>query len=196
MIMCFGGLRTLILITDHYIGTHSLRIINFYHDTGDSSSLQTLLSLDLDSTFPTILIGDFNLHSHSWSPPDLTTSPRARDFEAWAAAQTFDLLTSPGDVTRQGFNGERSSTLDLTWHNLAASMTTPLTPPTIDWASTIRSDHAGIRTSWLPEHPHAAPQPVQRLRSFKMDFDLDMEKAWKAQIKATLPPLHTPNTPT
>ena len=66
-----------ILITDHYIGTHSLHIINFYHDTEDSSSLRSLLSLDLDSTFPTILIGDFNLHSHSWSPPDLTTSPRA-----------------------------------------------------------------------------------------------------------------------
>ena len=28
-----------------------------------------------------------------------------------------------------------------------------------------------------------------------MDFDLDTEKAWKAQIKATLPPLHTPDTP-
>ena len=125
-----------ILITDHYVGSHALRIINFYHDTEDSSSLQSLLNLDLDSTFPTILIGDFNLHSHSWSPPDIPTFMRAWDFEAWAAAQTFDLITSPGDVTRRGFNGKRSSTLDLTWHNLATSMTTPLTPPTINWAAT------------------------------------------------------------
>ena len=118
-----------ILITDHYIGSHALRIINFYHDTEDTSSLRSLLELDLDSMFPTVLIGDFNLHSHSWSLPDLPTSMCARDFESWAAAQTFDLLTSPGDITRRGFNGEHSSTLDLTWHNLAASMSTPLTPP-------------------------------------------------------------------
>ena len=195
MITCFGGLRTLILITDHYVGPHALRIINFYHDTEDTSSLRSLLDLDLDSTFPTILIGDFNLHSHSWSLPDLPTSTHARDFEAWAAAQTFDLITSPGDITRRGFNRECSSTLDLTWHNLAVSMSTPLTPPTIDWAATIGSDHARIRTGWLPEQPHSEPQHIQCLRSFKMDFDLDTEKAWKTQIKATLPLLHTPNTP-
>ena len=66
-----------ILITNHHIGSQSLRIINFYHDTEDTSSLHSLLELDLDSTFPTILIGDFNLHSHSWSPPDLPTSTHA-----------------------------------------------------------------------------------------------------------------------
>ena len=135
-----------LLITDHYIGTTLLRLINFYHDVVDKTSLRSLLTLDLDPTVPTLLIGDFNLHSYSWSPPGLSPSPWSRNLEAWAAAQTFDLETSPGDITRRNHDGECPSTLDLTWHNLAAAVSTPLTPPTIDWAATLGSDHASIRT--------------------------------------------------
>src|ERR1700691_2487903 len=65
-----------ILITDLHFGMESLRIINFYHDMDDPSSLRSLLHLDLDPTIPTILIGDFNLHSPRWSPSGLSTSPR------------------------------------------------------------------------------------------------------------------------
>jgi hypothetical protein len=64
-----------ILVTDHYAGPDRLCIINFYNDVDDPTSLATLLSLELDSMFPTILLGDFNLHSPSWSPPDLQRSP-------------------------------------------------------------------------------------------------------------------------
>jgi hypothetical protein len=45
-----------LLITDHHIGNECLRIINFYHDVNDPSSLQTLTSLDLDCTVSTILV--------------------------------------------------------------------------------------------------------------------------------------------
>ena len=89
-----------ILITDHYAGPDCLRVINFYHDVDDPASLNMLLTLDLESTFPTILVGDFNLHSPSWSPPGMPTSSAAHRFEMWAAAQTFTLITTPGDITR------------------------------------------------------------------------------------------------
>ncbi|KAN0142064.1 hypothetical protein V8E53_000526, partial [Lactarius tabidus] len=58
-----------ILISDILVGHIKWRAINFYNDTTDPTALNTLLSLDLDSTIPTILIGDFNIHSHSWSAP-------------------------------------------------------------------------------------------------------------------------------
>lgn len=136
-----------ILITDHYIGTTLLCIINFYHDVMDKMLLCSLLDLDLDPVVPTILIGDFNIHSYSWSPMGISPSPRSQDFEAWAAAQTFELLTNPGDVTHQNNDRERPSMLDLTWHNLATVVSTPLTPPSLDWAATLGSDHMGIWSS-------------------------------------------------
>ena len=52
------ALHPTILIMDHYV--NHLRIVNFYDD-----SLQSLLTLTLDSTFPTIHISNFNLRSHS-----------------------------------------------------------------------------------------------------------------------------------
>ena len=44
------------------------RIVNFYHDVRDKSALETLLALDLDPFTPTLVLGDFNTHSRSWSP--------------------------------------------------------------------------------------------------------------------------------
>ena len=63
-----------ILITDITVGSAYWRTINFYHDVDDPSSLSMLLSLDLDPTIPTLLIGDFNTHSASWSPLGWTKS--------------------------------------------------------------------------------------------------------------------------
>jgi hypothetical protein len=54
-----------LLITDIYVHKDLLCIINYYNDVDHSSSLSTLLSLDLDPTVPTLLLGDFNLHSCS-----------------------------------------------------------------------------------------------------------------------------------
>lgn len=53
------------------------RVINFYHDVRDNTSLQALLDLDINATTPTLLIGDFNTHSQSWSPPDTPRSSHA-----------------------------------------------------------------------------------------------------------------------
>jgi hypothetical protein len=58
-----------ILITDILVGQLKWRAINFYNDVDDKSALTTLLSLDLDSTIPTIIMGDFNLHSTDLVPP-------------------------------------------------------------------------------------------------------------------------------
>ena len=183
-----------ILITDHYVNQDKLRIINFYNDIDDTSSLLSLLALSLDSTFPTILVGDFNLHSRSRSPENITRSPNAHRFETWAADQTFTLQTAPGTITRRGREDERSSTLNLTFHNLAVEMSLVITPPTLNWAASIGSDHAGIRTTWIPEGD-AHLQRLPPLHSFDLDADDDTFKKWRATITLCLPPLTTPTSP-
>ena len=51
-----------ILITDIIAGSRYWRVINFYNDTDDPTALTELTGLDLDSTIPTMIVGDFNLH--------------------------------------------------------------------------------------------------------------------------------------
>lgn len=183
-----------ILITDHYVNQDKLRIINYYNDVNDPSSLQSLLTLSIDSTFPTILVGDFNLHSRSWSLENIPRSPNAHKFETWAADQTLALQTTLGTITRRGREEERSSTLNLTFHNMATEMGTTITPPIIDWEVSIGSDHAGIRTTWIPD-ADVRLQRLPPLRSFDLDADNNTFKKWHASITSRLPPLTTPTSP-
>jgi hypothetical protein len=48
-----------LLISDILVGHIKWRVINFYNDTADNSALNSLLTLELDSTIPTLLVGDF-----------------------------------------------------------------------------------------------------------------------------------------
>jgi len=183
-----------IMITDLHIHHETLRIINFYHDVEDKTCLTTLTKLDLDPTVPTILVGDFNLHSPRWSPRGWSPSPRISEFETWAASQTLELATVPGEITRRGLETERPSTLDLVWHNCAAVATLALTPPITDWEASVGSDHAGIRSTWLLEGIFRGLKQA-KLTSYKTDFeDESTEKAWLDELSALLPtltPIHT-----
>lgn len=168
----------------HYIDMSLLQIINFYYDIDDKISLCSLLTLDLVSTIPTILIRDFNLHSHSWLPPGISPSPWLSDFETWATSQAFDLITSTRDITCCCQTEEYPSTLDLTWYNLAAAVSTPLTLPTIDWVATLGSNHASIHTSWIPKDV-ATLQYVQPLCSYSLDME-ETKQSWHVAIHAHL----------
>ena len=182
-----------ILITDHYVDQDKIRIINFYNDVDDPSSLQSLLALELDFTFPTLLVRDFNLHSRSWSPENIPRSPNSHKFETWAADQTLSLQTTRGTITRRGREGKCSSTLDLTFHNMAAESNTVITPPTIDWPASIGSDHVGIRSTWIPDST-VCLQRLTPLRSFDLDADDNTFKSWRESIKQRCPPLTTPTS--
>src|SRR6266702_8490871 len=181
------------MITDVHIHHKTLHIINFYHDIEDKTCLTTLTSLDLDPTIPTILVGNFNLHSPRWSPRGWSPSPWICGFEAWAATQTLELTTVPGEITWRGLETERPSTLDLTWHNCAVVATLALTPPITDWEASISSDHTGIRTSWLLEGTFRSLKQV-KLTSLKVDFNQEsQEKAWLDCLSSLLP-ITTPIT--
>jgi hypothetical protein len=103
-----------LLITDIRSSTYYWRVINFYNDIADPSALDALVGLDLDATIPTLLVGDFNLHSPSWSPMGWDTSWGAHRLEEWAVSQTLDLLSKLRIPTHMGEGGGCNSTLDVT----------------------------------------------------------------------------------
>jgi hypothetical protein len=135
-----------LLITDIRTGSYYWRAINFYNDVSDHTALDALLSLDLDATIPTILMGDFNLHSSTWSPTGWDTSPGAHRLEEWAATQTLDLLTKPRILTRMGEARARNSMLYLVWSNMAALIQGTFVGAEVDFGGSQGSDHALIRT--------------------------------------------------
>ena len=177
-----------ILVVDIHDGPATLRVITFYHDVDDRSSLIALTALDLDPTVPTILVGDFNLHSPSWSPPDWTRSAGSATFETWAASQALFLHTPPGTVTRRGADGERSSTIDLTWLNISVEDTADLSPPLYDWDASLGSDHCGVRQYWIAGNPvHSTPPPP--LRTFDPDMGDEASETFFTVLDNALPML-------
>jgi hypothetical protein len=71
-------------IVDLRVGGETWQIVNFYNDTKDASALRALLNLDLDPLIPTLVVGDFNLHSPRWSPPGFNRNPTTDRVEDWA----------------------------------------------------------------------------------------------------------------
>jgi hypothetical protein len=170
-----------IVLTDTY-----WRTINFYNDVDDPSAITTLIGLDLDATIPTLLTGDFNLHSRTWSPPDWAHAHSADRVEEWLATQTFFLLSAPGVPTHRGENGGRDSTLDLSWHNLASEAQSTFQGAHIDWAGSLGSDHALIRTYTVPQ-THLIRQREDRTNQFDMDIDPEAWEEWHAILEIELP---------
>ena len=128
------------------VGREKWRFVNFYNDVADGTAMRTLKGLDLDATVPTLLVRDFNMHSRTWSPGNWDLTPRVNMFEGWAASQTFEFLTVPWTITRQGIETDRPSPLDLTWRNLSAAIGPTFYGVEVDWPGSLGSDHVLIRT--------------------------------------------------
>jgi hypothetical protein len=184
-----------LLISDIRVGTYYWHVINFYNDVADPSTLTTLLSLDLDATIPTLIMGDFNLHSPSWSPGGWSQSSGSVQLEEWMATHTFDLLTKARIPTRMGEGGARNSTLDLVWRNLAAQIQGTFVGAEVNFGASAGSDHALIRTiASTPVPIHRAK--VDRTERFDTDIDAEGWEEWERLLRFHLPPLiplHNPD---
>jgi hypothetical protein len=177
-----------ILISDFRVGTHYWRVLNFYNDVADPSALSSLLGLDLDATVPTLIIGDFNLHSTSWSPTGWATSSGSHRLEEWMATQTFSLLNKPRIPTRMGEGGARNSTIDLAWSNMAAAMQGTFFGAEVNFGDSMGSDHALIRV--IASTPlHVTRTPEDRTNRFNTDIDAEAWEEWNHIICFELPPL-------
>ena len=100
-------------VIDVVLDSESWRVVNFYHDVWDDSSLQALIDLDIDATTPTLVVGGFNTHSPSWSPPGVPHSAWVGWLEEWAATNLLSLANTPGEITWRGAEHERDSVIDL-----------------------------------------------------------------------------------
>ena len=76
---------------------------------------------------------------------------------------------------------------------MATEAHTVITPPTVDWAASIGSDHAGIRSFWILESA-VRLQRLPLLRSFDLDADDNTFKKWRSDISQRCPPLITPTS--
>jgi hypothetical protein len=166
-------------------------MLNFYNDVDDPTALRTLLRLDLDPLIPTLLAGDFNLHSFTWSPMGWTPDRKAADLEEWAATQTLSLLSQPGAPTHRGENGARDSTIDLTWLNLAAEVQGVFQGAHIHWNGSINSDHALIRTFACTAFEVVSP-PRDRTNGFDTDVSLEDWETWTELFKDAVPRVRGP----
>jgi hypothetical protein len=175
-----------LLITDIHSGTYYWRVINFYNDVDDPSVLNALVALDIDATIPTLLVGDFNLHSPSWSPTGWNTSRGAHRLEEWAASQTLDLLTKPHIPTCMGEGGGCNSTLDLVWCNMVAQIQGTFVGAEVDFGGSQGSDHALIRTIASTPVPlkHAS---VDRTERFDTDINDEAWEEWEHILRFELP---------
>ena len=183
-----------VLIVDVRAGSQTWRLINFYNDVDDPSALSTLLSLDLDPLVPTLLAGDFNLHSYTWSPPGWNPSPKATLLEEWAATNVLELLTEPSVPTHRGEKGARDSVIDLTWRNLMAAELATFNGAELDWAGSINSDHALVRTTACPS-AHVSHTKTDRTNVFDTDLDPDEWERWHEVFRTHAPPLQPLPTP-
>ncbi|KAH9954201.1 hypothetical protein BC827DRAFT_1158869 [Russula dissimulans] len=95
-----------IQVLDIWVNNETWRVVNFYHDICDSTCLPALLGLDVDVITPTMLLGDFNTHSPTWSPPDVPHSSWANRVEEWATTNLLSLANTPGWITRRGADHE------------------------------------------------------------------------------------------
>jgi hypothetical protein len=82
-------------ILDVILDKEQWRILNFYHDVQDASGLTALLTTDISATIPTLVIGDFNTHFPSWSPPNVPCSYWAGRVKDWAATNLLMLANTP-----------------------------------------------------------------------------------------------------
>jgi hypothetical protein len=67
-----------------------------------------------------------------------------------------------------------------------------ITPPTLDWASSLGSDHCGVCSMWIHDKP-AKGDKRPFLNTFKNSLDPSEEKKWKESLATALPPI-TPIT--
>ena len=131
-----------IQVLDLIFDKEQWRVINFYYDIRDNTCLQKLLEIDIDAVIPTLVIGDFNMHSRTWSPPDTPQSLWAGRLEEWAARNLLTLANNPREITRREAEHERDSAIDLAWYNEAAIQAVTFTGLAIDWEGSLGSDHA------------------------------------------------------
>ena len=130
-------------------------LVNIYHAVRNHKpSLSHILPNPLDSFTPTLVVGDFNTHSSTWSLPGATVSSWAAPLEEWFEESDLLLANPAGAATRKGTRSEnrteRDSVIDLFLLNDSALCTGRFSPISISFEDSLGLDHAAISIFWSP----------------------------------------------
>jgi len=179
------------MVLDFSFEDEFLQIVNVYHQVPDSygeHDLLHILSHELNPLIPTLLVGDFNTHSHIWSFPYSTVSPWASMLVNWFDDQGLELLNPPRvAIWESGQDGHQPSVLDLALINEAAAISGQISDLYISFEESISSDHAALHLLWYPaESITIAPPP--NLTGFVVD-DLYMDSWLKLFGPIPSPPI-------
>jgi hypothetical protein len=102
-----------ILTLNIHLESSTFQAINVYHDTDFRRSLENILNIETEPQIPTIISGDFNTHSRSWSPSGIHPSPWADKVKDWVVSQNLALTSPTGILTCRGEGNQHDTTIDL-----------------------------------------------------------------------------------
>ena len=130
-------------------------IVNIYHSVHNHKpSLSHILPFPLDPDTPTLVVGDFNMHSSTWSLPGVMVLSWAAPLEEWFEESDLLLANPAGVATRKGTRSnnrtERDSVLNLFLLNDCTIVTGHFSPMTISFDNSLGSDHAALSIFWSP----------------------------------------------
>ena len=139
--------------------SHALLLLNFYHHVTDHSpNFESLFSFPISADIPTIISGDFNTHSPTWSPIHTRPSPWHHSLEQWLDENTPLSLVPADSVTRRADNASPLC-IDFIFENPTGldSCTDPTCSVSFNYSA--GSDNAGL----LPLELGSAPPPSQSI---------------------------------
>jgi Reverse transcriptase (RNA-dependent DNA polymerase)/Endonuclease-reverse transcriptase len=164
--------------------TIHLIVINFYHHVRHHiGNLSHLLDFSPDSSAPTLLAGDFNTHSDTWSPGGKRPSPWAPSLERWLDEFGFISTVPDGSISRRSPTS-LPSLIDFIFVN-EAFLEIPSFPSTcsVSFHVSLGSDHAGLSLC-LPFD--TTPPRLPRPPGWKIDPDL--KEDWIMRFRTFSPP--------
>ena len=155
-------------------------LVNIYHAVRKHKhALSHLLPYPLDSATPTLVVGDFNTHSSTWSLPGVTVLSWAAPLEEWFEKSDLSLVNPTGAAMRKGTHSktrtERDSVLGLFLLNDSALATSCFSPMSISFDDSMGSDHATLSIFWSPPF-----EPVTYSPSILLGFIIDnsLQNSW------------------
>ena len=131
-----------------------------------------MLQLPPSVHLASLIAGDFNTHSPSWSLPHTSPSPWAREVEDWLDTNGLQVASEPEIPTWQAVRGSPprpvKSVIDLIILNLPAVISDEFSLVSVSFSESFGSDHAAVSIHWTPAIA-LPPLSPSLLPGFKLD---------------------------
>ena len=129
----------------------SFLLVNIYHNVvNHQPALGHIIRSPLDNILPTYVVGDFNMHSSTWSFLGATVSSWASPLEDWFEDSDLSLVNPTGLAMCRGEARQRDSIIDLALLNDLALCTGRFSAISVSFLDSLGSDHAALSINWSP----------------------------------------------